>query len=57
MATCLRAMPVSAEAARALKLALTTAEVRAEPSLNLMPGRRVMVQTSKVELAVIDWAR
>ena len=40
-----------------MKLALTTAEVSGDPSLNLMPGRRVMVHTSKVELLVIDWAR
>ena len=56
-ATCLRAVPVSAEACRASKLALTTAEVSAEPSLKVMPGRSVIVQTSKVELLVIDLAR
>ena len=37
--------------------ALTTADVNADPSLNLMPGRRVIVQVSKVALLVMDWAR
>ena len=56
-ATWARATPVRAEDFSSLKLAWTTAEVRAEPSLNLMPDRSFMVHTSKVELLVIDSAR
>ncbi len=57
VATWSRATPVRADAFSALKLASTTAEVRAEPSLNLIPGRSVMVHVSKVALLVMDWAR
>ena len=44
--TCLRAGPLNGEANRASKLALTTAAVSRDPSLNLTPGLSVIVHTS-----------
>ncbi len=55
--TCFKAIPVSADAFRASKLALTTAAVRADPSWKVMPERSFSVQVVYVELGVMVSAR
>ena len=55
--TWVSAWPVRSDALRAVKLLTTTPAVRADPSWNLMFGRRVRVQVSKVEFGVQDSAR